>query len=167
MTNPPYQIRCKEFSDGPIDGVIVTALQQHEDERGWLVELFRKDEIGSKSIPVMGYVSQTKPGVTRGPHMHYSQTDHFVAMGPGVVEFCMWDDRADQPTFGNRMTLTTGSTTPLRISIPPMIVHAYRNISDEPCRLMNFPDQLYAGDGRKSPVDEVRFEDISDHPFCW
>ena len=166
MSNPPYQIRCKEYSDGPIEGVVVTPLQQHEDERGWLVELFRNDEIKSTS-PVMGYVSETKPGVTRGPHMHYSQTDHFVAIGPGTVEFCIWDDRADQPTFGNRMTFTAGTDSPCRISIPPLVVHAYRNVGNESCRLMNFPDRLYAGEGRKSPVDEIRFEDVSEHPFHW
>jgi len=167
MNNPPYQIQCEEFSNGPIDGVVVTSLKQHDDDRGWLVELFRNDEIESGSHPVMGYVSQTKPGVTRGPHLHYSQTDHFVAMGPGAVEFCIWDDRADQPTFGKRMTFTAGADDPLRITIPPMIVHAYRNVGDCPCRLLNFPDRLYAGEGRKSPVDEVRFEDVSGHPFHW
>ena len=146
--------------------MIVKQLDAFHDDRGWLMELYRSDEIGG-SVPVMGYLSETRPGVTRGPHMHRDQTDHFVVFGPGEIEFCIWDDRPDQPSFGNRMVFKASAERPLRVTVPPMVVHAYRNTGDDPCWLTNFPDALYAGQGRKSPVDEIRFEDVKDHPFRW
>ena len=33
------------FQEGPIDGVIVRPLVQCDDARGWLIELFRADEL--------------------------------------------------------------------------------------------------------------------------
>lgn len=155
------------FTDDIIDGVHVLDLKAHTDDRGWLTELFRADEMGADQAPAMGYASETKPGVKRGPHEHANQTDHFVVIGAGVFEFCLWDDRKDSPTTGKRMKLTAGGDHPRRISVPPGVVHAYKNISSEPAVLLNFPNALYAGDGRKDPVDEIRYENVEDHPFTW
>ena len=63
-----------------IEGVVIKNLVKYGDERGWLAEIFRKDEIEAR--PVMGYVSATKPGVVRGPHEHKNQTDIFAFMVP-------------------------------------------------------------------------------------
>ena len=167
MSFGPYVVNANEFSDGRIDGVIIAQLDTHRDERGWLVELFRGDELPCDSFPMMGYVSETLPGVTRGPHLHWRQTDHFVVLGSGEVEFCIWDDRRSASTFGNRMRIVAGADVPMRITIPPMVVHAYRNLAEHPVRLMNFPDALYAGTAKESAVDEVRFEEVAGHPFHW
>ena len=52
---------------GPIHDAIWVPLKFYNDSRGWLVELFRNDLIDPNFHPVMAYVSQTKPGVARGP----------------------------------------------------------------------------------------------------
>lgn len=158
-----------EFTDGEIDGVILVELKTHADERGWLMELFRSDEIDPSQTPVMGYVSQTDPDIVRGPHEHEHQTDHFVITGPGEFEFCLWDDRESSATVGKRMIVRAGGGKSMRITVPPGVVHAYRNISDRPAQLLNFPDKLYAGKHRSEPVDECRWEDVDDdsHPFHW
>jgi dTDP-4-dehydrorhamnose 3,5-epimerase len=45
------------------------------------------------------------------------------------------------------------------------VVHAYRNISrTERGMVLNYPDTLYAGQGRNEPVDEVRHE-VDNDPF--
>ena len=33
------------FHEGPIEGLVVRPLTRHEDARGWLIELFRCDEL--------------------------------------------------------------------------------------------------------------------------
>ena len=48
-----------------IEGVVIFPIERVEDDRGWLVELFRNDCLEYWHQPVMAYVSQTKPGVTR------------------------------------------------------------------------------------------------------
>ena len=38
--------------------------------------------------------------------------------------------------------------------------HAYRNVGETDATVLNFPDRLYAGWGKKEPVDEIRHEEI-------
>lgn len=140
-----------------LPGVYIEPLTLHSDPRGWLAELWRDDELPDGLRPVMGYVSETLPGVTRGPHMHYRQTDVFAFVGPGELAVWLWDVRPG-PTWGREMRLTAGASRPLRLIVPPGVVHAYRNCGDGPAWVLNFPDALYRGPGRSEAVDELRLE---------
>ena len=61
---PPFQ---RGGGGIPYDrGVVVKDISFHKDSRGWLAELFRIDELGKELHPLMGYVSMTLPGVSRG-----------------------------------------------------------------------------------------------------
>src|SRR5215210_5790628 len=55
------------FKRGAIQGVVVRDLKKHVDERGWLTELFRHDELETEFYPQMAYISQSEPQVQRGP----------------------------------------------------------------------------------------------------
>lgn len=153
------------FHEGPIDGLVVRPLARHEDARGWLVELFRCDELAQDLLPAMAYASQTLPGSSRGPHEHRDQTDLFACFGPGDLEVVAWDVRSASPTYGNRTTLTVGHSNPALVVIPPGVVHGYRNRGAEPALVFNAPNRLYAGRGRSEPVDEIRHEEDVDSPF--
>lgn len=153
------------FQEGPIDGVVVRPLRQFSDPRGWLVELFRHDELEPDRFPVMAYLSQTLPGVARGPHEHREQADLFAFVGPGDFKLYLWDTRRDRATFGNRQTLLVGESNMQSVFVPAGVVHAYKNVSQVPGLVFNSPDQLYAGEGKKGPVDEIRHEDMADSPF--
>jgi|GEM_PF-7061873 len=65
-----------------INGVIIKELTKYEDDRGYLVETYRRDEVDLGVA--MSYLSVTLPGVARGPHEHAYQTDYFVFPGAGV-----------------------------------------------------------------------------------
>ena len=67
-----------------IKDVIIKNLNQYHDDRGWLSEVYRQDEVNYH--PAMAYISVTKPGVIRGPHEHKFQSDCFVFVGPGSFE---------------------------------------------------------------------------------
>lgn len=153
------------FRDGEIQGVIIRQLSKFIDERGWLAEFFRKDELQDGFFPAMGYISVTLPNVTRGPHEHESQTDLFCFLGPGEFKVTLWDNRKECQTFGNRMELFFGGSNPMSIIVPPGVVHGYRCISQEPGWVVNCPDQLYKGQGRALPVDEIRHEVDPKNPF--
>jgi dTDP-4-dehydrorhamnose 3,5-epimerase len=153
------------FRDGPIDGVVVRPLARFQDARGWLVELYREDQLEPPRHPVMAYASQTLPGVARGPHEHRDQTDYFAFFGPGDFKVYLWDARPGQPTFGHKLTLIAGQANPQVVIVPPGVVHAYKNISQVPGLVFNCPNQLYAGAGKKGPVDEIRHEDREGSPF--
>ncbi len=149
----------------PIEGVEYKSIKAHEDGRGWLMELYRNDELPTELEPKMAYISQTLPGIARGPHEHVEQTDYFAFIGPGDFCLYLWDAREDSPTCGNRWVRVMGESNPMAVAIPPGVVHAYRNISDFPGTVFNAPNQLYAGEGRQGPVDEIRHEDAVDTRF--
>ena len=150
---------------GPIEGVLIRPLVRHEDARGWLVELFRDDDLLGGVRPAMGYASETLPGVARGPHEHREQTDYFAFLGPGDFKLYLWDAREDSPTRGHRQTLVVGASNRVAAAIPPGVVHAYKNVGPVAGLVLNFPDALYAGRGKREPVDEIRHEDRTDSPF--
>jgi len=140
----------------------VKPLARHVDQRGFLVETFRADELPGGFLPQMSYLSGTEPGAARGPHEHREQTDLFAFVGPGNFEIWLWENRPG-PGRGGRMVLHGGQDRPLALLVPPGVVHAYRNVSRTAVGwVLNFPDRLYAGPGRAEPVDEIRHEDAQD-----
>jgi dTDP-4-dehydrorhamnose 3,5-epimerase len=154
-----------ELRKGAIEGVKVTALRKFIDERGWLAELFRHDELAQEFHPAMAYISVTLPGVLRGPHEHVDQADLFAWVGPGDFKVTLWDNRTSSSTFGNRMELFMGANNPGSVIVPKGVVHCYRCISVDSGWVFNAPNQLYAGEGKKAPVDEIRHEDDPQNPF--
>jgi dTDP-4-dehydrorhamnose 3,5-epimerase len=150
--------------DGDIDGCSIRELKTFSDERGWLMEFFRSDELDRALHPSMGYISQTEVGVTRGPHEHEDQTDLFVFFH-GTMRLYLWDARKGSPTFGHRKTVDLGQNRPAIVIVPPGIVHGYKNVGPSPALIINCPNRLYAGEDKAGPVDEIRHEDDPDSPF--
>ncbi|HEY4708525.1 MAG TPA: dTDP-4-dehydrorhamnose 3,5-epimerase family protein [Thermodesulfobacteriota bacterium] len=153
------------FKDGAIEGIIVKELKRFADERGWLMELFRNDEVESEYHPVMTYVSLTRPGIARGPHEHIDQADYFCFAGPSDFKVFLWDNRPESPTYKVRMTLVAGESNPTMVIVPKRVVHAYRNVGDSEGLVINCPNRLFKGNGKKEPVDEVRYEHDSNSPY--
>jgi dTDP-4-dehydrorhamnose 3,5-epimerase len=152
-------------ASGTIADVVFKPLARHADSRGWLVELYREDELADALHPVMAYESQTEPGVARGPHEHADQTDYFAFIGPGDFELFLWDARAGSSTFGVHSRTLCGASNPCAVSIPPGVVHAYRNVSAVRGWVFNAPNRLYAGRHKRDPVDEIRHEHVAESPY--
>ena len=152
------------WREGEIEGCLIEPLKKFSDARGWLGEFFRIDELPAPLNPVMGYLSLTKPNVSRGPHEHVDQTDLFLFFS-GTFRLYAWDARETSPTYGCRLVLDVGEKNPVRAIIPPGVVHAYWNVGDTEALVVNCPNQLYAGEGKQEPVDEIRHEDIENSPF--
>lgn len=147
------------FRDGEIKGVVIRKLTIVTDSRGWLTELFRNDELEREFFPTMAYISSTNPGVTRGPHEHDDQADLFCFLGPSNFKLRMWDNRKDSETFGCITTVVVGQKNPASVLVPAGVVHAYQNIGDTEGIVINCPNRLYKGPGRREAVDEIRHED--------
>ena len=149
---------CDSFRDGEIKGVVIRKLAKAEDSRGWLAEIFRKDELEGEFFPTMAYISSTNPGVTRGPHEHREQADLFCFIGPSNFKLRMWDNRKDSETYRCVTTLVVGQENPSSVLVPPGVVHAYKNIGDTDGIVINCPNRLYRGTRRQEEVDEIRHE---------
>jgi dTDP-4-dehydrorhamnose 3,5-epimerase len=147
-----------DWKPGPIDGVLWRPLAKFKDARGWLCELFRHDELAPEFHPAMAYISETLPGIARGPHEHVDQADCFCFVGPSNFEVVLWDNRPKSATFRAKTTDVAGETRPMLLIIPPGVVHAYRNVGPVAGWVFNCPNRLYRGPGKKEPVDEIRHE---------
>lgn len=153
------------FVPGPIEGVIWKPLKKFHDDRGWLCELFRHDEMPSEFHPVMAYASVTQPGVARGPHEHVDQADYFAFFGPSNFKLYLWDNRPHSKTHRNCEIRIVGEEQPMAVIVPVGVVHAYKCIGNVPGLVFNGPNRLYKGPGKKDPVDEIRHEDVKDSPY--
>ena len=153
------------FREGEINDVVVRDLRKFNDDRGWLSELFRSDESDPEFFPTMAYTSSTKPAVTRGPHEHVDQADIFCFIGPSNFKLRLWDNRQDSSTYRNVMTMIVGADNSKSVVIPKGVVHAYQNIGDVDGIVINCPNRLYMGEGRREPIDEIRHEDDPDTIF--
>ena len=152
-----------KFKKGEIEGVIIEKLNKFSDERGFLIETFRVDNLSDNLQPVMSYVSYTRPGIARGPHEHLKQTDIFCFMGPGNFKIKLWDNRKESKTYRCCMEIIGGEDNIIRVIVPPGVVHGYKNISEEADGMvLNYPDKLYRGWSKKEEVDEIRHEDEKD-----
>jgi len=149
----------------PIPGVIIKDLKRFTDQRGWLIELFREDELDSANHPVMAYVSLTHPGIARGPHEHVDQADCFCFIGPSTFRLHLWDNRKDSPAYGQKFELDAGEDAPRMVIVPHGVVHGYKNIGTVDGIVYNAANRLFMGPGRKEPVDEIRHESDPNSPF--
>ena len=147
-----------KFREGEIKGVVVCKLTKALDSRGWLAELFRRDGLSEEFLPAMAYISSTNPGITRGPHEHVEQADLFCFIGPSDFKLRMWDNRKESETFGFVSTVIVGEDNPASVIVPAGVVHAYQNVGTVEGIVINCPNRLYRGAGRKEEVDEIRHE---------
>ena len=154
-----------QFQPGPIEGVIWRPLKKFHDQRGWLCELFRHDDLPQEFHPVMAYISATQPGVARGPHEHVDQADYFCFVGPSTFRVYLWDARKGSPTYGAKEVRDVGEKAPYALIVPPGIVHAYRNVGDKDGLVFNAANRLYAGWLKQDEVDEIRHENHADSPY--
>lgn len=164
------------FQLGAIDGVYWSVLKPYVDDRGWLCELWRQDvemhlndhghdksgrqQRSGITLPVMSYISMTLPGTARGPHEHAEQSDLFAFIS-GTFRVWLWDTRRKSMTFEMYQDTVCGDDTPRLLTVPPGVVHAYKNIGNEEAFVVNCPNRLYRGLGGKGPVDEIRHEGSS------
>lgn len=162
---PRRDMATEIFVRGAITGVAVRDLKKYVDERGWLAELFRHDDLEAEFYPQMSYVSQSEPGVQRGPHEHVDQADLFCFIGPSNFKMRLWDNRPDSETYRHMMTLFVGQDNPKSVLVPKGIVHAYRNVGYGVGIVLNFPNRLFMGESRSQEVDEIRHEDDPDTIF--
>lgn len=154
-----------DFVDAEIQDVVIYPLRKFHDDRGWLTELFRNDELSEEFFPVMSYISFTKPGIQRGPHEHVDQADLFCFIGPSTFNLRLWDNRPASPTHRHMMSLFVGEENPQAIVVPKGVVHGYKNIGTVDGMVINCPNRLYMGKGRCDPIDEIRHEDDPATPY--
>lgn len=145
-----------------IQGVEVKQLTRNADERGFLMEIIRKDDpIFTKFGQC--YVSMNYPGVVRAWHYHEKQDDFFVVV-KGMIKVGLYDMREGSPSRGEVNEFYLGDNNNIVLKIPVGVAHGYKTVGVEPSLLVNFPSEMY---DREEP-DEHRLPwDTDQIPFDW
>ena len=145
-----------------IDGVIVKELKLIPDERGYLMEILRNDDDCFARFGQC-YVTAAYSGVVKAWHYHTKQTDNFCVLS-GMAKVVLYDGRRGSPTQGEVLELFSGEETRLLITIPPGVLHGFKNISTGVCQLLNIPTEVYD----HAQPDEHRVDPHGgDVPYDW
>jgi dTDP-4-dehydrorhamnose 3,5-epimerase len=145
-----------------ISGVQVKTLRAIPDERGWLMEILRRDE--TDLLPAFGqvYVSATYPGVVKAWHYHKTQIDNFACVA-GMVKLVLIDTREDSPTRDVVNEFFIGVHNPMLVQVPKLVYHGWKCIGTEPSLVVNIPSEPYS---RESP-DEFRLDPHGTLAYDW
>ncbi len=157
--NRNRQPMSESFKIGEISGVVVHDLRSLWTRADGWPNCFARMRLDPEFYPVMVYTSATNPGITRGPHEHVDQADFFCFIGPSSFKLRLWDNRRQSPTYNNVMTMVVGEENPKSVLVPAGVVHAYQNIGPDTGIVVNCPNRLYMGEGKREKIDEIRHED--------
>lgn len=145
-----------------IEGVELRKLSLIPDERGFLMELLRRDWPEFEAL-AQSYVTACYPGVVKAWHRHLRQTDRFICVW-GMAKVVLYDDREGSPTWGAINTFHLGLLNPVLLVIPPEVYHGFTAEGGQPALIVNFPDELYDYD--QPDEDRLPFNDPS-IPYNW
>lgn len=151
-----------------IPGVEVEPFLKWPDDRGSFGELFRfgepgisRDFIPSGDNHIQVSISASYPGVIKGIHYHFEQTDLWVPVG-GMLQVFLCDLRETSPSCGQVNTLFLGTLRSWKLRIPPGIAHGYKVIGNEAAHLVYATNRFY------NPEDEGRIPyDDPDINYDW
>src|ERR1044072_8485467 len=124
-----------------IDGVVVTALTVNTDARGSLIELLTTRH-GLPEPIVHVYQVTALPGSCRAWVYHRRQFDR-LAFVNGRLEIVLYDIRPGSPTKTRLNVFVLGHERPALLRIPPLVIHAVRNVGAGSAALVNLPTQGY------------------------
>ena len=145
-----------------IEGIAIKQLKTNADERGYLMEILRRDDEMFQTFG-QAYVSLTYPGVVRAWHYHKKQNDNFAVV-KGMAKVVLYDSREGSPTRGMVQDFFMGEANPILLRIPVGVLHGFKAIGVEPCLLLNFPTEPY---DRAQP-DEYRLPwNSPEVPYNW
>ena len=125
--------------ESKIDGVVISALKQIEDERGAVLHMLRSDSpVFSKFGEI--YFSLINLGIVKAWKRHRQMMQR-IAVPVGRVRLVLFDDRHKSSSKGQIEEITLGRPDQYYlICIPPLIWYGFQGISEMPAFLANCPN---------------------------
>lgn len=117
------------------DGVVCKPLTVHLDDRGFLFEILRSDDACFSKFGQV-YVSSVLPGVVKGFHKHFVQTD-YVACVQGQIKLVLVSGDSEVKEYH------LGLLSPKLVVIPPGVYHGWKCISAEPALVVNVISEVF------------------------
>ena len=149
-----------------IKGVIVKPLTKITDERGFLMEMIRRDDdvyIAGGSEFGQVYLTTALPGVVKAWHFHENQDDNFCII-KGNAKVVLYDERDESESKAEINEFFIGEDNPCVIHIPVGVFHGFKCYGVEPCMLINLITNVY---NRENPDEHRRAFDVANIPYDW
>jgi UDP-2-acetamido-2,6-beta-L-arabino-hexul-4-ose reductase len=122
---------------------LAVAVQERRDERGRLYEVVKSPRFGQI------FLSETRPGVTRGNHFHHTKAEKFcVISGEGVVRI------RDVATGESKQFPVSGEEVEV-IDIPPGCTHNLTNTGSDVMITMFWANEIFDPDNPDTYFEEV------------
>lgn len=125
-----------EFKKLGISGVFLVMPKRFDDERGYFMETYKKEDFeraGIKGEMVQQNTSSSKKGVLRG--LHFQREPHAMAKLVGCVSGEILDVgvdiRKDSPTFGKYVSEVLSGENCKMLYLPRGFAHGFLALSDE------------------------------------
>ena len=122
-----------------VEGVLISALKQIEDERGAVLHMLRSDSpLFSKFGEI--YFSLVNKGVIKAWKRHKAMTQR-IAVPIGRIRLVLFDNRTKSASKGVVEEIILGRPDQYYlICIPPMLWYGFQGISESPALLANCSD---------------------------
>ncbi len=120
-----------------IKGLIINKLDVKSDERGWLAEILRKENLQEEKGFGQIFVTVAKPGVTKGNHYHKRKHEWFCVIR-GKGKLLLKDVTSDEC-----QEVLMGDENMVAVKIPPNVTHAIQNIGDNMLYLLIYIDEPF------------------------
>ncbi|KPJ61751.1 MAG: hypothetical protein AMJ42_00960 [Deltaproteobacteria bacterium DG_8] len=118
-------------------GVKVSTLNMKKDERGWVAEIIRKEELVRNKEFGQFMVTTAYPGYVKGNHYHTRKFEWFCVL-KGEARLVLVDNHS-----GEREELMLNEEHIKTIRIPPHISHAIENVGAEMMYVLIYTDEPY------------------------
>jgi dTDP-4-dehydrorhamnose 3,5-epimerase-like enzyme len=109
-------------------------LEKKEDERGWLIELFKGSLLDDK-IKGQVYSFSINPGAKRGNHYHKRKTEWFSIL-EGRCKLILEQD-------GEEEEIILESENPLLVKVLPNVRHTFENENEEKAIVIAYIDEEF------------------------
>jgi dTDP-4-dehydrorhamnose 3,5-epimerase len=159
--------------EATIEGVELAPLQRFVDDRGFFMEVFRRDatQRGSEALPAffsgvelaqLNYSLVTIGDHIKGMHYHLGQSDIWFCPPPFKVKVVLYDIRKHSPTSGQTQVVVLGDGKDALVKIPPGVAHGYKPLT-VPCGLFYLVTKCFdiaAPDEHRVPWDHPAVRDL-------
>jgi dTDP-4-dehydrorhamnose 3,5-epimerase-like enzyme len=123
--------------------VTVQPVKTHQDARGSLFEPLTDAELaGQKNV----HVVITQPNEVRGNHVHKTAVETTSVMGPCLIRL---------KEAGEIRDIEVPSGEVWRLTIPPGVVHAFRNTGNSQMVLVSFSTNLHDPTGADMTREQI------------
>jgi dTDP-4-dehydrorhamnose 3,5-epimerase-like enzyme len=123
--------------------VVVQSVKTHRDARGSLFEPLTDAELaGQKNV----HVVLTQPNEVRGNHVHQTAVETTSVVGPCLI-------RLKENGSIRDLDVPAGETW--RLTIPPGVVHAFRNTGESMMVLVSFSTNLHDPTGSDTQREQI------------